>query len=277
MISVIILTATGLSLALAIGLVVHFFGVKPDPKLEAISPLMPGANCGGCSFAGCNAYAAAMAAGQAKPGLCPSMNNETLDKISEILGVQAEKVIPPMAIVLCSGDHDHAIDCAGYNGVTDCTSANTVAGGGKACAFGCLGMGTCSRICPWGAIEMVNGIAKVHWELCVGCGKCVAACPRHLIKLVPRTAEVHVFCSSPEPFKVKKEACSVACIGCRKCGRATQPDQMTFNGSLAAVNYENVPASSVCEVCPTKCLRTTDAPIPPQPSKPAPIQAETTK
>ncbi|MBQ6474553.1 MAG: hypothetical protein IJJ33_21410, partial [Victivallales bacterium] len=95
MISVIILTATGLCLALAIGLVVHFFGVKPDPRLEAIAPLMPGANCGGCGFAGCNAYAAAMAAGQAKPGLCPSMSNEVLAQVSEILGVQAEKVTPP--------------------------------------------------------------------------------------------------------------------------------------------------------------------------------------
>ena len=120
---------------------------------------------------------------------------------------------------------------------------------------------------------MVNGLAKVHWKLCVGCGKCVAACPRHLIKLVPRTAQVHVFCNSPEPFKVKKDACSVACIGCRKCGRASQPDQMTFNGMLATVNYENAPAASVCEVCPTKCLRTTDAPLP----QPAPEQTTAPK
>ena len=161
-----------------------------------------------------------------------------------------------MALVACSGDDSHAVRKAFYNGILDCRNASFVAGGGKGCLYGCLGMGSCARACPFGAIEITEAhIAVVHPELCTGCGTCVATCPRHIIKLVPRTSQIHVFCSSPEIGKNKFPICSGACIGCRKCERNAGEGQMCIEGFLARVNYENPPAAALADVCPTKALR----------------------
>ena len=258
MIPVLVLTVTGVLMAFAIGIIAKYFGAKPNPLAEAIAPLMPGANCGGCGYAGCSDYMNAMLNGKAKPGHCPSMSAESVKKISAMLGEAADEVEPRIAVVLCSGDESVAARNAMYNGVNDCRNALLVAGASKSCTFGCLGMGTCARACPHGAIEITERrLAKVHSELCVGCGKCVAACPRGIIKLVPRKLEVQVFCSSPLAGKIKLKQCKAACIGCRKCEKAAQPGQMEFNGFLASVNTENPPTAEVAEKagCPTRCFR----------------------
>ena len=155
MIDVVMLTVVGVLMALAIGLVVKYFGAKADPLAEKLGELMPGANCGGCGFAGCGDYANAMATGKAKPGNCPSMSDDTLKKICELLGVQAEKGEPKVAVVCCSGDDHHTTRVAFYNGVNDCLNAMMVAGGAKGCTYGCLGLGSCARACPFGAIEIL--------------------------------------------------------------------------------------------------------------------------
>ncbi len=255
--SIVVLSLTGLVSGLAIGIVVKFFGTTLNPLEEKLLELVPGANCGACGHAGCEAYAKAMAEGNAKPGLCPPMSPEALAEICQLLGVESVSPDPVVAVVCCSGDDDHAQRMAFYNGVNDCTNAMLVAGGGKGCIYGCLGMGSCARACPYGAIEIrANHIAVVHPELCVGCGKCVMVCPRQIIKLVPKTASIHVFCSSPERGALKRKICSAACIGCRKCVKAAGENEMTMKGFLAVVNYEQPPAPEVAEVCPTKALRT---------------------
>lgn len=256
--SILILTGTGIFVAIAIGLVAKYFGAPPNPKAERLAEMMPGANCGGCGFAGCGDYAKAMLEGKAAPGHCPSMSKQTIAAISKLLGVEAQETEPKVAVVCCSGDDNHAVRRAFYNGINDCSTATQVAGAGKACLHGCLGLGTCARACPFGAIEVTSRhIAIVHPEICVGCGKCTTVCPRHIIKLVPRTAKIHVFCSSPEPFKTKKEICTGACIGCRKCAKAAQEGQINFEAGkfLAKIDYANPPAPEVAESCPAKCLR----------------------
>jgi ferredoxin len=122
-------------------------------------------------------------------------------------------------------------------------------------------MASCSRACPFDAIEMRDGLAIVHEDLCVGCGKCVDTCPRQLIELVPAKAEVHVYCNSPEKGAEKMKVCKASCIGCRKCVKASEEGQMTVSGFLISTNYDNPPPADLVEAaaCPTQCLKTAKA------------------
>lgn len=257
---VVLLLVMGLVLGFGIGLAVKFFGAVVDPRLEKVEGMLPNANCGACGFAGCADFARALVALEAEPGKCPSCSSEAVEQICELLGVVAEEREPRVAVVRCGGDNTKAKQAGLYNGVADCKDAVLVAGGAKGCVHGCLGLATCARACPFGAIEITDdGIAVVHDELCTGCGKCVSVCPRGLIILVPASAPVHVYCNSPQKGAAKSKVCKASCIGCRKCVKASEEGQMEIDGFLASVNYDNPPTAAVCEVCPTKCLRPASA------------------
>ena len=53
----------------------------------------------------------------------------------------------------------------------------------------CNGCRICLTVCPYGAIEMVEGKAKVNELLCEGCGACNASCPVGAIQLRNYTDE----------------------------------------------------------------------------------------
>ncbi|MBP1582354.1 MAG: RnfABCDGE type electron transport complex subunit B [Victivallales bacterium] len=259
MLGALIFLLIGIVVGLAVALVVKFFGVQGNPLLEQISELMPGANCGGCGYAGCASYAKALAEREARPGACPSMSKEAAHQIAVLTGMHEEEREPMTAVVLCSGDEDKASRRAGYNGVNNCRDAVLVAQGAKSCSYGCLGLGACAQVCQFGAIEITeHHIAVVHPELCRACGRCVAACPKHLIKLVPKSMPVQVFCSSPERGAVKLKYCKGACIGCGKCVRSLGREHISLVGGMAVVNAENPPSAEITSLCPTGALRTLD-------------------
>lgn len=255
--AIIVMVAGGVGLGVIIGVAAKIFAVETDSRIEEVGEMLPGANCGACGYAGCADFAKSLVAGESAPGDCPVCDADAVSSIAGFLGLSADTGEKMVAVVLCGGDDRQARRSALYNGVADCRSASLVAGGAKGCAHGCLGFASCARACPFGAIEMRDGLAIVHPDLCVGCGKCVETCPRGLIKMVPAAAQVHVFCSSPEKGAAKKKVCDVPCIGCRKCVKNAEESQFDINGFLVQVNYGNPPPASVVEEagCPTKCLK----------------------
>ena len=257
--ALLLMGVTGLLLGVIIGLFARIFRTPTDSRVELVQELLPGANCGGCGKAGCADFAKSVVAGENPPSKCPVSSQEQINSIATALGISAASGVRKRAVARCSGDTLQVVRHLHYNGVTDCAAASLVAGGPKGCRYGCLGLGSCVNVCPFGAIEIVHNLALIHRELCVGCGKCVEACPRGVIALVAADADVHVYCNSPEKGPEKRKQCKVACIGCRKCAKYDEK-KFQVNGFLASVNYEADPLPGPDDVeqikCPTGALLT---------------------
>jgi len=257
LVSLLFAALLGAILALVIGVAAKAFAVESDPRIETVTDMLPGANCGGCGYAGCADFAKAIVEGAVPPNDCPVASAEDAVRVADYLGITAEEKEKMIAVVKCSGGISDTVRSP-YNGVEDCRSAVLVAGGSKGCDYGCIGFASCARACPFDAIEIRDGLAVVHPDLCVGCGKCVDVCPKDLIVLTPAAVDVHVYCNSPEKGAAKRKVCKTACIGCRKCVKAADSeDQMLIDGFLIATNYDNPPLPDLVEkaACPTTALR----------------------
>ena len=252
LVSVVVMGALGLLLGLVIGFFAKIFKVETDSRVDLVAELLPGANCGGCGKAGCADFAKSVVSGENPPGKCPVSSTEQINAIAMALGIDAGGGFKKRAVVRCGGDIHQVARKINYNGVLDCASASLIAGGPKGCRYGCIGMGSCAAVCPFGAIELVNNLALVHPEICVGCGKCVAACPRGVIQLVPIESTVHVYCNSPEKGPEKRKNCKVSCLGCRKCEK-TAPDKFKVEGFLAHVQYDAAVLPTEEDVAAVKC------------------------
>ena len=255
-IAILVLGSIALVAALVLFGVSKKFAVEEDPRLGQVGEILPGANCGGCGFAGCDALAKAIAAGDAPVGACPVGGQPVADKIASIMGVEADAGEKQVAFVKCAGTCDKAKSKYKYSGNEDCVSAMSVPGGGpKACSFGCTGFGSCVKVCDFDAIHVINGVAVVDKEKCVACGKCVATCPKSLIELVPYAAPHKVQCSSKEFGKAVKEVCSAGCIGCKMCTRVCEADAITVENNIAKIDYSKCTGCGKCaEKCPAKII-----------------------
>ena len=227
LIAIALLGGLGLIFGLVLAAASKVFYVETDPRLDQLNECLPGANCGGCGYAGCGAYAEAVLNGEAPIGACASGGNECAQAMSAIMGVKAAAVIRKVALVRCSGAKEYDAEGnlvkgskvkANYEGFHDCLSASKVGGSGPlACKFGCLGYGSCTNACKYGAISVQNGVAVVDEDLCVGCMACAAVCPRQLIIPVEPSRNVVIACNSMAKGAATTRACTVGCIGCGKC------------------------------------------------------------
>ena len=244
----------GFGLLLAIA--ARAFAVKQDERIPKITEVLPGANCGGCGYTGCAAYAEAICKGEASPGRCAVGGAAASEAIAAIMGVEATPVAERRAHILCCGDCHTAKEKYRYEGATDCAAAARLGGGAKLCPHGCVGLGSCAAICPMGAITVQDGLAKVDRSLCVGCGLCLSACPKHLIYLIPVEADYAVLCSSSESGKETRAACEAGCIGCRICEKKCEAGAITVVNNLATINYDLCTGCGACaEACPRKIIK----------------------
>lgn len=254
--AVIALASLSLLASLGLAMAARIFAVKVDPRVEEIEEALPGANCGACGLPGCAELAKRIAEGKAEVDACPVGGENVAHSIAEIMGSVFEGgVEKQVALVLCGGDDSVAARRFYYNGVFDCNSAALLFGGDKACSYGCLGLGTCAGVCPFGAIDMLpSGLAVVDPEKCTGCTKCLSACPKGIIKMVPYSKRVHILCSSHDKGGKVRKACKVGCIACQKCVKEAPEGAITMDENLAVVDYDTDIPEEVAGVCPMNTI-----------------------
>ena len=226
------------------------FAVEVDERLPKLVEALPGANCGGCGFAGCQAYAQAVLEGKASLGLCAAGGGEAAKKMAEIMGLEAQDVERKVAMVKCRGQNHRPK--GKYEGLADCRAAMFVTGNGpSACPNGCLGFGTCMSVCKFGAIYLTGGVARIDAEKCTGCMQCVEVCPRKVIIPVTYHSDIVIACSNLDRGAYTRKVCDLGCVGCRLCEKQCDHDAIHVVNNLARINYDKCVSCGRCAaICP---------------------------
>ena len=248
-----VVAAIGLLLGLGLSIASKVMAVPVDETAEKIREALPGANCGACGFSGCDAYAAALSEGKTTDtALCVPGGTETSAQIAQITGLAAGEVKPSAAVVLCQGNRHNANNKLVYQGVQSCRLAHQVFGGPKDCIYGCIGFGDCVEACPYGAIHICDGVARINPMMCRACKMCVNTCPKHLIQLMPlHEIKAAVLCNNHEKGAATRKQCKAGCIGCMKCQKVCEAGAVKVENFCAKVDYDKCTGCGKChEVCP---------------------------
>ncbi len=251
-----IVAGVGLLLGIVLGIAGKLLAVAVNEKELALRECLPGVNCGGCGYTGCDAYAEAMAKGEAPTNLCTVAGSEGAAKMAAILGQEAEEVARRAAVVRCSGSCDHTGVKYQYDGIETCEAAALAPGGGQqSCQYSCLGFGSCVKACPQECIHIENGVAVVDRDRCIACGKCAAVCPKNLIMIQPAEQPYTVRCSSHDKGKEVKAVCDIGCIACGICAKNCPVDAIQMDNNLARIDPDICISCGVCaEKCPVKVI-----------------------
>lgn len=255
--SVAILGGVGVAFGTLIALASVRFRVEEDPRLDEITDLLPGANCGACGYAGCRAFAEGVVSGVVAPAGCTVMGEADRDDLAHLLGVDAGEADRRVARLLCAGGSDVAPRKADYVGIESCAAAVAVGGGGKACSWGCVGLADCSVSCDFDAIQMsANELPVVDPARCTACNDCVEACPLDLFVLLPADAPLLVQCRNLLDGDAAEAVCSVACTGCKRCAQDAAEALIHITDGLAVIDYEHIELANpkAVERCPTGAI-----------------------
>lgn len=249
--AVVILVAVGGVSAIMLVIADILMSVPNDERVDAITAVLPGANCGACGYAGCGDYALAIVSG-AEINQCVPGGDKTSIAIAEIMGTEAVDVIESVAVVRCRGYCEIAVEKYEYIGIDSCTASAGFYKGMMACSYGCLGFGDCVSACKFGAMTIIDGVANCDQEVCNGCGACAAACPKKIIDILPLGKKSYVSCTSKDKGGVSRKYCSNSCIGCMLCQKACELNAVSVVDNLAVVDNEKCTGCGACaKVCPT--------------------------
>lgn len=259
--SLALLGVIGIIAAVILFIAAKKFFVYEDPKIGEIENLLPGANCGGCGFSGCHAFAMECSQAKSMQGLvCTGVDAEGMKNIAAVVGLNAEASQRKMAVVRCSASCENRDPRNLYDGVASCAIESSLYQGESDCIYGCLGCGDCVKACPFGAMSITpeKGLPEIDADKCTGCGKCVETCPRNLCLLVPHregVATVWVACANRDRGPVAMKECGVACIGCSLCRKACPTEAPSIASFLASIDQDKCTSCGKCiEACPRKSI-----------------------
>ena len=251
------MAALGLILATVLVIANRRLYVYEDPKIDVVEDMLPHANCGACGTAGCRVFAEKLVNGELQPGACTVNSSEMNQQIASFLGVELGSQEKRVARLACAGGNNVARRHGDYQGVDSCRAATLVAGGGKGCVWGCLGLGDCEHVCDFDAIIMdAHDLPQVIDDKCTACGDCVDICPRDLFSLQPVSHKLWVACKNLEKGEAAEAECAVACNGCGRCALDAPGDLIVIDHHLAVIDYtRNALASRIAiERCPTGAI-----------------------
>jgi len=267
LISVISLGSLGTIAAVILFIVAQKFKVIEDPRIDTVADKLPGANCGGCGYAGCRALAEEIVRKESLDGMnCPPGGNDVMKDIAAVLGLEATEQEPTIAVVRCSGSLENAPAKSNYQGLSSCAFQHSLFAGQSGCPNGCLGCGDCVISCDFDAIYMdpATGLPVVK-DNCVSCGACVKACPRKIIEIRKRGKKdrrIFVSCINVQKGGDSRKNCAVACIGCGKCVKECKFDAITLENNLAYIDFNKCTLCRKCpSVCPTNAIHELNFPV----------------
>ncbi|MDL2313730.1 Fe-S cluster domain-containing protein, partial [Desulfovibrio sp. OttesenSCG-928-C14] len=260
--SFLILAGIGFAAAVILTIASKFFYVQEDPKIAMVSEALPGANCGGCGYAGCDGYAAAVVGDPSVPAnLCCVGGPDTIQKVGQLTGKSAGDAEPVAAFRRCERNEGQVETTHFYDGMDTCAAAVRLNNGTAACTYACVGYGDCVKACQFNALVLEDGMPLVLSLNCTGCGNCVKACPRNIMTLVPKRARVMVHCSTQDKLKAVSDVCQVGCISCMRCVKACPAKALKLINNRIEVDHAKClefgfPCLEVCvDACPRKILR----------------------
>ena len=288
--TVLTLSVLGALLAVVLYFVAQKFKVEEDPRIDEVEKMLPGANCGGCGFAGCRAMSEALVKNDNIDSLyCPVAGGDVMKSIAGFLGKSAAEKAPMVATMLCGGTCQKRPKVNHYDGALSCAVVNTFYIGESGCAFGCIGYGDCVQACKFGAMSLnpETGLVEIDPDKCTACGACVKTCPKGLIELRkkwPKNRAIYVACRSKNRGSVVMKVCKAGCIGCGKCAKACPFGAITIDSYLAYINPEKCKLCRKCvNECPTGAIniknmeRLPKEPVAPKAEAPAAVKSETAK
>ncbi len=267
LLSVVFLCVTAVIASISLLLVSKKFTVKEDPRIEQVTEMLPGINCGVCGFPGCRSFAEALVEGARKGDIadlmCPVGGLSTMQEVGDFLGFKISAAEPKVAVLRCGGSRQVTDRLFNFEGPRKCAIAHSLFSGENGCAYGCLGLGDCVDACHFDALYMnpETGLPVVNADNCISCGACIKACPRQLFELRPlgeAAKRVWVNCMNQDKGSVAVKICKVACIGCGKCVEECPEDvqAITLENNLAYIDPGKCITCGKCiNVCPTNAIK----------------------